>query len=216
MSVYDLCVVTDARLSRGRDHVQVAEAAVRGGATMIQLREKEASTRSLVTAGEQLRAMTRGAGVPLIVNDRIDVTLAVDADGVHVGQDDMLAALSRRLIGPGRLLGVSATTLDEALCGEQDGADYLGVGPIFPTGSKADAAPPMGLDGLAAVAAQVRLPVIAIGGISLENVEAVIEAGADGVAVISAVVSAPDIESAARLLRARITAAKSRREAMAR
>ncbi len=216
MSVYDLCVVTDARLSRGRGHVQVAEAALRGGATMIQLREKEASTRSLVTAGEQLRAMTRGAGVPLIVNDRIDVTLAVDADGAHVGQDDMPAALSRRLIGPGRLLGVSTTTLDEALCGEQDGADYLGVGPIFPTGSKADAAPPTGLDGLAAVAAQVRIPVIAIGGIRIENVEAVIEAGADGVAVISAVVSAADIESAARLLRARITAAKSRREAMAR
>ena len=207
---YDLYVLTDAGLSRGRSHPQVVRAAIKGGATLIQLREKGATTRALVETGQELRAVTREAGVPLIANDRVDVALAVDADGVHVGQGDMPAALARRLIGPDRMLGVSATCLGEALRGEREGADYLGVGPVFPTGSKADAAPPMGLDGLAAIAARIRIPIVAIGGVGPGNAGAVVGAGADGAAVISAVVGAPDVERAARLLRARVSAAKAR------
>lgn len=213
---YDLYVVTDPTLSQGRSRPEVVRAAIRGGATLIQFREKDNNTRALIETGNALRAVTREAGVPLIVNDRLDVALVVDADGVHVGQEDMPAAPARRLIGPDRILGVSATSLAQALQAEREGADYLGGGPIFPTGSKADAAPPMGLEGLSAVADRVRIPVVAIGGVSLENVEAVVGAGADGVAVISAVVGAPDVEEAARLLRARVAAAKTRKPRAAR
>jgi len=208
---YDLCVVTDAALARGRSQLEIVRAAIKGGATLIQFREKKGGTRELIETGEALRAATREAGVPLIVNDRLDVALAVDADGAHVGQDDLPAALARRLIGPDGILGVSAASLGEALKAEREGADYLGVGPIFPTGSKADAAPPMGLSGLSAVAARVHIPVVAIGGVGPENVEAVVGAGADGAAVVSAVVGADDVEQAARLLRVRVRDAKARR-----
>ena len=214
--MYDLCVITDATLSRGRSHLEVVCAAIRGGATMIQLREKEADRTTLVQIGQELRAVTRETGVLLIVNDRIDVALAVDADGVHVGQDDMPAACARRLIGPDRILGVSTRSLEEAIRGARDGADYLGVGPIFPTGSKPDAAPPMGTAGLSDIAARVRIPIIAIGGVRSENVESIVEAGADGVAVISAAVSAPDVEQATRRLRASVSAAKVHSSSIAR
>lgn len=206
---YDLCVVTDAGLSRGRGHMDVVSAAIRGGATMIQLREKAATTTSFVELGQELRAVTREAGVPLIVNDRVDVALAVGADGVHVGQDDMPAAMARRLIGSSMILGISATTLEEALQGERDGAEYLGVGPIFPTGTKPDAGPAMGISGLSAIANRVRIPIVAIGGVGPDNVASMIAAGAAGVAVVSAVVSAPDVEGAARLLWAGVSAAKA-------
>ncbi len=212
----DLCVITDARLSRGRRQQDVVRAAIRGGATMIQLREKDATTRALVELGHELRAVTREAGVSLIVNDRVDVALALDADGVHVGQDDMPAALARRLIGPSVILGVTATSLEEALRGEQDGADYLGVGPIFPTGSKPGAAPPIGVSGLSNIAVRVRIPIVAIGGVSPENAGSIIEAGADAVAVISAVVSAPDVEQAARCLIDRVSTARAHRSPLAR
>ena len=206
---YDLCVVTDAGLSRGRGHIDVVSAAIMGGATMIQLREKAATTTSFVEFGQELLAVTREAGVPLIVNDRVDVALAVGADGVHVGQDDMPAAMARRLIGSSMILGISATTLEEALRGERDGADYLGVGPIFPSGTKPDARPAMGIGGLSAIANRVRIPIVAIGGVGPDNVASMIAAGAAGVAVVSAVVSAPDVEGAARLLRAGVSAAKA-------
>lgn len=198
-----LHVLTDPRLSLGRVHPQVARAAIAGGASVIQLREKDASTLRMVEIGQRLRELTREAGVSLIVNDRVDVALAVDADGVHVGQDDMPISLARKLIGE-RCLGVSARSLEEAVRAEREGADYLGVGPVFPTESKADAAPAMGLEGLRTIVARVSVPVVAIGGIKLENVDEVMAAGAVGVAVISAVVSAPDVEEAARRLNERV------------
>ncbi len=186
------------------DSLEVARAAISGGASVIQLREKEASTLRMVEVGRHLRELTREAGVALVVNDRVDVALAVDADGLHVGQDDMPAGLARRLVGSDRILGVSATSLEEAVRAEREGADYLGVGPVFPTSSKADAAPAMGLEGLRAITARVSVPVVAIGGVNAESVDAVMAAGAAGVAVISAVVSAPDVEEAARRLSERI------------
>ena len=199
---WTLYVITDRRW--GRSHLEVARAAIEGGATAIQLRDKEATTRELIEAGLALRDLTRERKVAFIINDRVDVALAVDADGVHVGQDDMPATLARKLVGPDRVVGVSASTVEEALQAETDGADYISASPVFSTPTKPDAAPPTGLEGLRAIVEAVRIPVVAIGGINESNVEEVIRAGAAGVAVISAVVGAPDIAAAARRLRQRI------------
>jgi thiamine-phosphate pyrophosphorylase len=202
-----LYVITDSALSRSRSTVDVVRAAIAGGATAIQLRDKAASTRGLVETGLQLRELTRAAGVKLIVNDRADVALAIDADGVHVGQDDLPATIARRIVGTGKIVGVSAATPDEARQAERDGADYIGIGSVFATGSKSDAGTPIGTARLAEVARSVRIPAVAIGGIHASNAADCIAAGALGVSVISAVVSAPDVEAAARELRARIDAA---------
>lgn len=207
---WSLYVVTDAGLSRGRSHLAVIEAAIAGGATVVQYREKAASTRQMIAEALALRELTRRAGVPLIVNDRLDVALAIDADGVHVGQDDMPAAVARRLIGPDKLLGVSAANLAEAMQAVQDGADYLGVGPVFATPTKPDAAPPIGMEGLREICRHVPLPVVAIGGINAANAAAAIAAGAQGIAVVSAVVAAEDVVAAARQLRALVAAARQR------
>lgn len=200
--------MTDAGLARGRSHLAVIEAAIAGGATVVQYREKAASTRQMIAEAQALRELTRRAGVPLIVNDRLDVALAIDADGVHVGQDDMPAALARRLIGPDKILGVSAANLAEAMQAAQDGADYLGVGPIFATPTKPDAAPPIGMEGLRAICRQVALPIVAIGGINAANAVDAIRAGAHGVAVVSAVVAAEDVAAAASQLRAMVAEAR--------
>jgi thiamine-phosphate pyrophosphorylase len=193
-------VLTDRRACPERALVDVVRAAVRGGATVVQLRDKGASTRQMIDLGRALLQVTRPAGVPLIVNDRADVALAIDAEGVHVGQDDMPAPLARQIIGPGRILGVSAGTVDEARRAVRDGADYLGVGDVYGTPTKADAGVPIGVDGLAEIVRAVAIPVVAIGGITHDNAPAAIEAGAAGVAVISAVFGSADPEAAARRL----------------
>jgi len=204
-----LHVLTDRDWSRGRDMLSVAKAAIAGGATVIQLRDKAASTRQLVAEGLALRRLTRQHGVLLIVNDRVDVALAVEADGAHVGQDDMTADLARRLLGPDRLLGVSTGSLEEAEAATTAGADYFGVGPIYATRAKADAGAPTGPALLRAIAARFATPLVAIGGITTENAGEAIQAGAAGVAVITAVVAADDIAAAARRLRAAVDAALS-------
>lgn len=203
-----LYVITDAKLSRGRSHLEVAQAAIEGGASIIQFRDKEMSTRQLVETARKIKELTDEASIPLIINDRLDVALAVDADGVHVGQDDMPAALARQLIGPHKILGGSASTVEEALQAEREGADYVSASPVFTTPTKPDAPPPTGLEGLKAIVEAVNLPVIAIGGINEKNAAEVIEAGAQGIAVISAVISAPDIVAAARYLRETVEAAR--------
>lgn len=204
---WTLYVITDVKLSRGRSHLEVAQAAIEGGASIIQFREKEMTTRELVKTARRLKELTKEKGVPFIVNDRLDVALAVEADGVHVGQNDMPAPLARQLMGQ-KIVGVSATTVEEALKAQADGADYLGVGPIYPTGTKPDAVPPIGLERLRQIVEAVEIPVVAIGGINQENAREVIAYGACGVAVISAVVSAPDIAAAARCLREKVEAAR--------
>lgn len=197
-----LCVITDERLGRGRSHLRIAEAAIRGGTDVVQLRDKAASGRRLYEAALQLRRLTREAGIPFIVNDRVDVALAAGADGVHVGREDLPAAVARRLLGPGGILGVSAETVEDAVAAERDGADYLGVGPVFEArGSKADAGAPLGLELVARIRQACRLPIVAIGGINAGNARLVRDAGADAAAVISAVVSADDIAEAARRLK---------------
>ncbi len=202
-----LHVLTDREWSRGRDTRTVATAALDGGATVIQLRDKTASTRTLIEEGRMLRDLTRERGALFIVNDRVDVALAVEADGAHVGQEDMPAELARKLLGPHRILGVSAATVEEAEEAVKGGADYLGVGPIYPSLGKPDAGPATGVQLLVDLAQRYALPLVAIGGITPENAAEVIRAGASGVAVITAVVSANDIAAAARLLRTVIDAA---------
>ncbi len=203
-----LYVIADRALGRDRPLEDIVAAAIRGGATMIQLREKTLSVRGTVALARRLQEITRPAGVPLIINDRADVALAIDADGVHVGQDDLPVADARRLLGPDRIVGVSAGTIAEAVAAEADGADYVGVGSIFPTGSKSDAGEAIGPEGLAQVRAAVHIPVVAIGGITAANAAEAIQAGAAGVAVISAVVGADNVREAARRLAEVVRAAR--------
>jgi thiamine-phosphate pyrophosphorylase len=194
-------------LPGGQSPLAVASATLRGGATVIQLRDKTASTRQLVTIGEQLRVLTHQYGALLIVNDRVDVALAVEADGAHVGQDDMPADRARALLGDHRLLGVSAATPSEA----KDAlayADYFGVGPIFQTSGKADAGPAIGIEAITTLRQCVNQLLVAIGGLTSERAVAVITAGADGIAIITAIVADPDPEAATRACLNAISAAE--------
>lgn len=195
-----LIVVTDPDCGAGRTVVDVVRAALRGGAPAIQLRMKDASAREMTELARTLRAETRPAGALLFVNDRVDVALAAGADGAHVGQDDLPVAAARAIVPPGFLLGVSAETAELARAAAADGADYVGVGPVYATGSKADAGDAVGVERIAQVAAAVRIPVVGIGGITIDNAPPIIRAGAAGVAVISAVMRADDPEAAARAL----------------
>jgi thiamine-phosphate pyrophosphorylase len=199
---WHLYVITDEQLSKGRSHAEIARLAIEGGADVIQLRDKTASSRKLYEDALAIRKITRESKTFFIVNDRLDIALAVDADGVHVGQKDLPASVARRLIGEKKILGVSAETLEEAIQAEQDGADYLGVGPIFEARStKSDAGEPKGLLLLNTIRQKCQIPIIAIGGINQMNTGATIQAGADGIAVISAIVSADDIVAASHDLR---------------
>ena len=203
-----LYLVIGPDTTAGRDVTSVALAAVRGGATMIQLRYKAGASEIMQSAREVIEVL-RPTGVPVIINDRVDLARALGAQGVHVGQGDTPPADARRILGEDAIVGLSIT--DRAQIGAVDPAvvDYLGVGPVFATSSKADAAPPLGLEALSDIARSVRLPVVAIGGITEENAAAVIRAGADGLAVISAICAANDPESATRTLVARIDEARS-------
>jgi thiamine-phosphate pyrophosphorylase len=204
---YRLYLVTDAGLSRGRPAAEVVAAAIRGGVTMVQYREKSAATLAMLEEAREIRRLCARAGVPFIVNDRLDVALAAGADGVHVGQDDLPAAAARRLIGPDRILGVSAGTPEEARRAQEDGADYIGASPIFATPTKPDAPPAMGVEGLRRLAAAVSVPVVAIGGMNARNAALIVAAGAAGAAVVSAIVAAEDVEAAAREIREALDAA---------
>ncbi len=190
-----LYVITEPAL---RDPVETARQLLAAGVRLLQLRDKTATTRALVQIGEQLRALTRQHDARLIVNDRLDVALAIEADGVHLGQDDLPVAQARRIGGARLLIGVSAETVEEARQAEADGADYLGVGPMFATHTKPDAGAPVGTERLRAIKQAVAIPVFGIGGITLQNAPEVLRAGADGICVISAIVGAPDPADAAR------------------
>ncbi|SFU46276.1 thiamine phosphate synthase [Alicyclobacillus macrosporangiidus] len=202
-----LYVVTDERPD-GEALLPIVERAIAGGATAVQLRRKQELGRRFVELGRALRELTRRAGVLFFINDRVDVAAIVDADGVHVGQDDISCRDARRLLGPEKVIGVSAETVEEAVAAELDGADYLGVGAVYPTQSKPDAGF-TGLDGLTEIVRSVRIPVVAIGGIGLANAGEPMRCGASGIAVVSAVMSAPDPEAAARALRSRVDAERS-------
>lgn len=208
---FDLGVylITDPTLSGPRGVVRVVEAAIAGGVTLVQLRDPDAKTGALVELGRALAGLLRPAGIPLIVNDRVDVALAVGADGVHVGQRDMRPADVRRLIGPDAILGLSVTSPAQLASSDLIGVDYLGVGPICATRTKPDASTPIGTAGLHAVASLSALPIVAIGGIHAGNVAEIMDAGADGVAVVSAICASPEPRAAADELRKIVTHARS-------
>jgi len=208
-----LYLVTDRGLARGRPIASIVEAAVRGGVTAVQLREKDCGARDFVQLGRELKMLLAPLQVPLIVNDRVDIALEIGADGVHLGQHDMDPASARRLLGPGAIVGLSIETIEQARAAAPLDVDYLGVGPVFPTGTKPDAAPPLGLAALAEIRAISRHAIVAIGGIALENAPQAIHSGAGGVAVVSAICASADPERAARQLRQAIDLAlESRRE----
>ncbi len=207
----DVYVITDAGQHPGRGHLDIARAAIAGGATAVQLRDKQASAGDLYRDALAMAELCRAAGVLFIVNDRVDVALAAGADGVHLGTDDLPVAEARRLMGPGRIIGFSAATPEEARQARADGADYLGAGPVFVTGTKADAGVPIGPSGLAAVCAATDLPVVGIGGVTSASAPAAIAAGAAGVAVVSAVAAASDMAAATRALAEAVRRAKAAR-----
>jgi thiamine-phosphate pyrophosphorylase len=201
-SVY---LVTDPLLVGGRPLTEVVAAAVRGGVRVVQYRDKEASTREMVVMAAELAAVCRRMGAWFLVNDRLDVALAVDAAGVHVGQDDMPVATARRLLGPDKLLGVSVHNEAEIRQAELDGADHVSLSPIFATPTKPDHQSPLGLEGVRRLSGLAHIPVIAIGGIHVGNAAEVIRAGARGICVVSAIIAAPDPELAARELKGAVT-----------
>jgi thiamine-phosphate pyrophosphorylase len=207
----DLYVITDETLAGGLSHSEIARGAIDGGATAIQLRDKILPYRDFIRMGAEIRTMTRKSGVLFIVNDRLDVALACGADGVHLGQGDLRCDVARQLAPPGFIIGVSVGSEEEALDAEENGADYIALSPVFATGSKHDAGPGHGLDILKEIRTAVHIPVIAIGGIDPGNAGTVIDAGADGIAVISAVVSQPDITAAARFLKEIVSSRKRAR-----
>jgi thiamine-phosphate pyrophosphorylase len=203
-----LYVITDRAIGRDRPLDELVAQAIRGGATMIQFREKGGTARVQIDIGRRLLAITRPAGVPLIINDRVDVALALDADGVHLGPDDLPVADARRIAGPEKIIGASAASAAEAARAEADGADYVGVGSVFPTASKPDAGDAIGPEALSQIRAAIGIPIVAIGGITHVNAPEAIRAGAHGVAVISAVMGASDVREAARRLTRAIRAAR--------
>lgn len=197
-----LHVLTDTVFQDRFSHVELAQMAVAGGADTVQFRQKEGATRELIEIAVAMKKVC--ADVPLIVNDRVDVAIAAGADGVHLGQNDFPIAKARALLGDGYIIGGTAKTLEQAQQCITEGADYVGFGPIYATGSKADAGLVKGTDELRKMVAALDVPLIAIGGIALENVEAVMQAGAYGFAVISAVCGQPDPTEATRALVARM------------
>jgi thiamine-phosphate pyrophosphorylase len=198
---WSLYLVTNRALSLGRPIEEIVLAGVAGGVTAVQLREKGCSTREFVALARSLKQVLAPHGVPLLINDRVDVALAAGADGVHVGQSDMAYRDARALLGADALIGLSVETPEQAAEAEMCDCDYLGVGPIFPTGTKYDAAPAWGLDRLAELRRTSRHRLVAIGGITASNAALVATAGADGIAVVSAICSAPDPRAAATHLR---------------
>ncbi len=198
---YTLYLVTDRKLMSSSTVEESVEQAVRGGCTLVQLREKDASSRDFYETAMKVRSLTARLGVPLIINDRVDIALAVDADGVHIGQDDLPADVVRRIIGPDRIVGVSAGTLAEALDAVRAGADYLGVGAMFPTGTKNDA-DIASMEELSRIRRAVALPIVAIGGINKATAPLLRRTGIDGLAAVSAIVAQGDVAGAARELKA--------------
>lgn len=193
---YTLYLVTDRTLMSTAALTEAVEQAILGGCTMVQLREKEISSLDFYSQAAEIKRITDRYHVPLIINDRADIALAVNAAGVHVGQSDIPAAAVRKLIGVDMLLGVSVTSKGEAVQAAEDGADYLGVGAMLPTGTKADAKQ-VTMEELQKIRHAVKLPIVVIGGINRENVGAFHHIGIDGLAVVSAIIAQPDIRQAA-------------------
>ena len=192
-----LYLVTDRPLALGRDIEWVVSEAVKGGVTLVQLREKDIDTRQFIDLGRRLKALLAPTGVPLLINDRVDVALAVDADGVHIGQSDMPYADARRLLGDDKIIGLSVENMAEVEEANGLDVDYVAVSPVFLTSTKTDTAAAFGFDGLARAAALTRHPLVGIGGMNIKTAAQAVRSGADGIAVVSGIMSAPDPRAAA-------------------
>jgi len=197
---YSLYLVTDRSLMTTNTLSEAVEQAILGGCTMVQLREKNISSLDFFKLATEIKAVTDNFGVPLIINDRIDIALAVHAAGVHIGQSDIPAAIVREIIGDDMLMGVSASSVSEAIQAQKDGADYLGVGAMFPTGTKTNATI-VSIKELQNIRQSVALPIVAIGGINKENAGLFHDMGIDGLAVVSAIIAQPNIRQAASELK---------------
>jgi len=197
---YSLYLVTDRSLSRGRSTLEIVKAGVAGGVTCVQLREKNCSTLEFIKEALSVKEYLKENNIPLIINDRVDVAQAVEADGVHLGQTDMPLTTAKGILKGSMIIGISAESLKDAIQAEKDGADYIGISPIFSTPTKTDTASPLGLEGLKEISRVVSLPKVAIGGLNKKNAGEVILSGANGIAVVSAIVSADDPQKAAEKL----------------
>jgi thiamine-phosphate pyrophosphorylase len=196
-----LYLCTDRTLALGRPLAQAVEEAILGGVTLVQIREKEVGTREFYRIALEVQEITKQYHIPLVINDRLDIALAVKAEGIHLGQEDMPVKVARSLVGGKLFIGVSARTVELAQAAEQDGADYLGVGPIYLTKTKAGLPNGIGLERIKTICRAVHIPVVGIGGINKTTAGAVMQTGAAGVAVVSGILSAPDIREAARSIR---------------
>ncbi|BCJ85776.1 thiamine phosphate synthase [Effusibacillus dendaii] len=199
-----LYLITGTDFLKNRSLLDTVAAAIEGGADCVQLREKNASSRQLLQMAIDLRKLTAKYNVPLIVNDRVDIALAADADGVHLGQDDLPIDIARKMLGPNKIIGISTHNVEEAIEAERAGASYIGVGPFKPTSTKTDTQPVVGLAGIRQIRQAVSLPIVAIGGIQQPDVSDIIQSGANGVAVISAIMAADDVLAAASGIRAAV------------
>lgn len=201
---HQLYVVLDRKCQRGRSFLEIARAAIRGGADIIQLRDKELSAKELIQQGAPVRELTRQTGTVFIVNDRVDVAIALRADGIHLGQDDLSIEAAKKILGSQVLVGKSTHNLEQALEAEREGADYIGVGPVFATPTK-PSYPPVGLELVKEVSERIGIPFVAIGGIQAGNIKQVLDSGAANVAVVRSVAGAENIEESARELKRIIT-----------
>jgi thiamine-phosphate pyrophosphorylase len=208
---FALYLVTDRALSLRRSNLEVIRAAVEGGVTLVQLRDKEATTKALYEEGLQIRDFLKSKRIPLIINDRIDIALALDAEGVHLGQDDMPIDIARLILGPGKVIGASVFTPDEAKNAESQGADYLGLSPIFVTETKPELIEQVGIDGIPLIRRSVGIPIVGIGSMNRTNAYEAVRAGLDGVAVVSAICSQRDPKAAAVAIKAEVLRGKESR-----
>lgn len=197
---WDVYLVTDRAFSMGRSTLEIVEQAVAGRVSVVQLREKDLSTKDFYREGLRIRDILRASGVPLIINDRIDIALALDAEGIHIGQDDMPLDVARKIVGPDRIIGLSVNELGHINPENAALANYFAISPVFPTPTKTDTTEPWGLEGLRKARSLTDLPLVAIGSIKLENTRTVVEAGADSVAVVTAITAAQDPADATRQL----------------
>ncbi|NMA75007.1 MAG: thiamine phosphate synthase [Bacteroidales bacterium] len=196
-----LYLVTDRDLALNRPLIDVVEQAVKGGVTMVQLREKNCSSKAFYNEAKQLKKLLSSYNIPLIINDRLDIALAVDTDGLHIGQHDLPYPIARKLLGKNKIIGLSVENLQDIEESNNWDVDYIGLSPVFNTSTKTDTAKALGLDGVKELTSLTTHPSVGIGGINLSNASEIIQAGADGIAVVSAIMSHPNPLQAARELR---------------
>ncbi|MFA8451399.1 MAG: thiamine phosphate synthase [Bacteroidales bacterium] len=204
-----LYLVTDRNLSLDRPIEYIVEEAVKGGATVVQLREKDVSSKDFYTIALSLKQLLAPYNIPLIINDRLDIALAVDAEGLHIGQSDLPYEVARKVLGKDKIIGLSVETIEQAKEANSLDVDYIGISPVFSTNTKDDISKPLELEGLQEIALFTKHPMVAIGGINAENTPDIIQSGADGIAVVSAIVSQEEPQLAAKNLRSVVDQAKN-------